>query len=335
MPHLLQCGPEDGLWIPDARGVLRSFVCPAGACSFSRRGCRAPRGRHGGRRLGAVREGRRSLATAATRAPTTVWEIQTSRLRSVGTGKATSMTNPMRRPLKAVLFDLDGTLVDTTYLHTITWWQALHERGRVVPMARIHRAIGMGSDNLLRQVLGTDHDTRDDSEICAAHGRFFAQLHDWVSPTPGARELLQRCAQAGHTVVLASSATRRDLRALRDALDADEAIDVATSSEDADESKPSPDILSVALTKTGVTAGEVVFVGDAVWDVKAFSALRIPCVGLECGGTSAAELREAGAIETWRDPDHLLHGLERSILSSPAFPNFPGIPPSREGPQTF
>jgi HAD superfamily hydrolase (TIGR01509 family) len=224
----------------------------------------------------------------------------------------------MRQRVKAILFDLDGTLVDTTYLHTITWWQALHDRGHVVPMARIHRAIGMGSDKLLGEVLGADHDTRDDPEISAAHGRLFAQWHNQVSPMPGARELLQRCARAGHTVALATSATNRDLQALRDVLDADETIDVATSSQDADQSKPSPDILSAALDRTGVVAGEAVFVGDAVWDVKASSALQIPCVALECGGTSAAELREAGAVETWRDPAHLLQEFDRSILSSTA-----------------
>jgi HAD superfamily hydrolase (TIGR01509 family) len=228
------------------------------------------------------------------------------------------MTSPMRFRVKAVLFDLDGTLVDTTYLHTISWWQALHEHGHTVPMARIHRAVGMGSDKLLGEVLGADHDTGADSEISAAHGRVFAQWHNRVSPLPGARELLQRCAHSGHTVVLASSATNRDLGALRDVLDADEAIDVATSSEDADESKPSPDILSVALDRAGVAAGEAVFVGDAVWDVKASSKVQIPCVGLECGGTSAAELREAGAVETWRDPAHLLQEFDRSILSRPA-----------------
>jgi len=217
-----------------------------------------------------------------------------------------------------VLFDLDGTLVDTTYLHTVTWWQALQEHGHTVPMARIHRAVGMGSDKLLGEVLGADHDTRADSEISEAHGRLFAQWHHRVSPLPGARELLQRCAESGYSVVLASSARNRDLEALRGVLDADEAIDVATSSADAEESKPSPDILSVALDKTGVGAGEAVFVGDAAWDVKASSALQIPCIGLECGGTSAAELREAGAVETWRDPAHLLHEFDRSILSSPA-----------------
>jgi phosphoglycolate phosphatase-like HAD superfamily hydrolase len=224
----------------------------------------------------------------------------------------------MRLQVRAVLFDLDGTLVDTTYLHTVTWWQALDEHGHIVPMARIHRAIGMGSDKLLNEVLGADHDPQADSEISAAHGRLFGQWHHRVSPLPGARELLRRCASEGHTVVLASSATSRDLEALRDVLDTDEAIDVATNSEDADESKPSPDILSVALGIAGVAAGEAVFVGDAAWDVKASSALRIPCVGLECGGTSAAELFEAGAVETWRDPAHLLQGFERSILSSPA-----------------
>lgn len=225
------------------------------------------------------------------------------------------MTSSMRQRVKAALFDLDGTLVDTTYVHTITWWQALHDYGHIVPMARIHRAIGMGADNLLSQVLGAGHDTRDDSEISAAHGRLFAQWHHLVVPTHRARELLQQCAHMGHTVVLASSASRKDLRALRDVLDADQVIDIATRSQDADHGKPSPDVLSVALHQAGVAPDEAVFVGDAVWDVKAASALHIPCIGLECGGTSAVELRDAGAVETWHDPAHLLQEFHQSILN--------------------
>ena len=221
-----------------------------------------------------------------------------------------------RRPVKGVLFDLDGTLVDTTYLHAVTWWQALHQHGHIVPMARIHRAVGMGAAKLLAEVLGPDHDTHDDPGIGAAHDSLFAAWHPLVSPLPGAQELLRRCGQAGLTVVLATSAGKGDLRALRDALDADDAISVATSGEDADESKPSPDILSVALDKAGLQAAEVVFVGDAIWDVQASAALQIPCIGLECGGTSAAELREAGAVETWRDPAKLLEAFDRSILGS-------------------
>jgi len=226
------------------------------------------------------------------------------------------MARRMNGPLRGVLFDLDGTLVDTTYVHTVTWWQALQEHGHVAPMARLHRAVGMGSENLLAQVLGADHDTGPDAEISDAQGRHFAAWHQVIRPLPGARELLRRCRRAGHTVVLATSAKNDDLRALRRALDADDAIDVATSSEDAGESKPSPDILSVALEKAALRAGDVVFVGDAVWDVKASSALQIPCIGLECGGTSAAELRDAGAVETWRDPAELLRGFDASILGS-------------------
>jgi HAD superfamily hydrolase (TIGR01509 family) len=214
------------------------------------------------------------------------------------------------------MFDLDGTLVDTTYLHAVTWWQALQEHGHTVAMARIHRAVGMGGDKLLAEVLGADHDTKDDAGIKSAHSRLFATWHELVSPLPGARELLRRCGHADYSVVLATSAGNRDLRALRDVLDADDAIDFATSAEDADESKPSPDILSIALDKAGLRADEVVFVGDAVWDVKASAPLQIPCIGLECGGTTAAELRDAGAVETWRDPAELLRHFNDSILAS-------------------
>jgi HAD superfamily hydrolase (TIGR01509 family) len=226
------------------------------------------------------------------------------------------MASTMRRLVKGVLFDLDGTLVDTTYLHAVTWWQALQEHGHTVAMARIHRAVGMGADKLLAEVLGADHDTKDDAGIGAAHDRLFAAWHELVSPLPGARELLRRCAHTDYSVVLATSGRNQDLRALRGVLDADDVIDVATSAEDADESKPSPDILSVALDKAALRADEVVFVGDAVWDVRASTALQIPCIGLECGGTTAADLRDAGAVETWRDPAELLRHFNDSILGS-------------------
>ena len=213
-----------------------------------------------------------------------------------------------------MLFDLDGTLLDTAYIHTICWWEALRQYDHVVPMAVIHRAIGMGSDKLLGHVLGMRHDASNDADIAAAHGALFATWYSRICPLPGARDLLARCTALGLVVAIATSSPQRDLDALRKALDADPLIDAVTTSSDADESKPSPDILLAALDRAELSASHVVFVGDSVWDVMASSPLGIRCIGLECGGTSEAELREAGAVEVWRDPADLLHNLDSSVL---------------------
>ena len=218
------------------------------------------------------------------------------------------------KPLAGVLFDLDGTLVDTAYIHTVCWWEAMRQHGQVVPMSVIHRAIGMGSDKLLAHVLGDGHDKSSNSDMVSAHGALFATWHPRLHPLPGAGDLLERCAHLGFTVVIATSSPEHDLAALRRALDADRFIDEVTTSADAQESKPDPDILAAALQRTRLSAQEVVFVGDAVWDVQASAQLGIRCIGLECGGTSNAELRKAGAIEVWKDPLDLLHSIESSVL---------------------
>ena len=222
-----------------------------------------------------------------------------------------SATGPAPR---AVLFDVDGTLVDSSYAHTTCWWQALREHGHVVPMARIHRAIGLGSDRIVGHLLG-DHDESEDDAVIASHAALFAAWHDRLVPTPGARELLRRCHEAGLLVVLSTSAGRRDLEALRRAIDADDVIDEATTSSDAERSKPDPDILEAALERIGIPAQECLFVGDAVWDVEAAGRIGMPCVGVECGGTSAAELRDAGAVGTWSDPADLLAHWSDSPLA--------------------
>lgn len=214
-----------------------------------------------------------------------------------------------------VLFDVDGTLVDTTYLHAVSWWQALRQFELTVPAARIHRAIGMGSDHILDHLLGTDRDRGDDAKISAAHAAIQATYWPALRPTPGARDLLRACAGHGLTVVLASSAEDRELAVLRRVIDADDQISEATTADDVRASKPAPDVIEVALAKTGLAADRTVFVGDAVWDVYACRRAGMPCVGVTCGGTSAAELREAGAVAVYDDPAALLAALDEAILA--------------------
>jgi len=218
--------------------------------------------------------------------------------------------------LAGILFDVDGTLVDTNYLHTVCWWEALRQYGHDVPMARIHRAVGMGSHRLLAHVLGPDHDPAADADLSAAHRTLYRTEWERLTPLPGARNLIRRCASERLRVVLASSAEAEELSALRRALDVDDAITAATSADDADDSKPEPDILQAAMHAAGLDPDRCVLVGDSVWDVKAALKAGVPCVGLECGGTSAGELRGAGAAEVYPDPAALLDRFDESPLSS-------------------
>ncbi|MGH4011228.1 MAG: HAD family hydrolase, partial [Pseudonocardiaceae bacterium] len=170
--------------------------------------------------------------------------------------------------ISAVLFDVDGTLVDTNYLHAVTWWEAFRQYGHHVPMARIHRAIGMGSDKLLYHLLPGDRDRAVDDEVRSAHTALYAPYWSRLRAFDGAADLLRECSHRGLRVVLASSASGREMRALRDALDAEDVVTAATSADDAEESKPAPDILQLALERGGVAPEAAVFVGDTVWDVQ-------------------------------------------------------------------
>ncbi len=214
----------------------------------------------------------------------------------------------------AVLFDVDGTLVDSSYLHTLAWWQAFRQAGHDVPMASIHRSIGMGGDRILDKLLPAGRDQDSDDGIMASHAAVFATFWPALRPLDGARDLLAQCHELGLAVALASSARERDLAVLRATIGADDFIDAATSSADAQESKPAPDILVAALDAIGVPARDAVYVGDAVWDVYAARALGIPAIGLTCGGTSEAELRDAGAVEIHDSPRTLLANLTESAI---------------------
>lgn len=218
--------------------------------------------------------------------------------------------------MSGVLFDVDGTLVDTTYLHAVCWGEALRQRGHHVPMATIRRAIGMSGDLLLDHLLGSDRDHSGDEEISAAHLTLYRQHWGRLDALPGAAALLRRCAASGLKIVLVSSASTEELAALRSALDADDVISLATTSEDAETGKPAPDIVHVALARAGLDAREAVFVGDSVWDGAAAHRAGMRFVGLTCGGTGEGELRDAHAVEVWRDPEALLAGLAASVIAA-------------------
>lgn len=220
--------------------------------------------------------------------------------------------------MPAVLFDVDGTLVDTTYLHTVCWWQAFVEAGHRVASVRIRGAIGMGSDQLLPHLLGHDPDPDEARALSARHDALFRPYWDTLQPTNGAADLVRACAGRGSAVVLASSAKQPELQALRRAINADDAIAAATTADDVSTSKPAPDLVQRALQLAAVPPGEAVYVGDTVWDVAAAHQAGVVCVALTCGGTTLEELRAAGADEVYQDPADLLHQLRGTALSRTA-----------------
>jgi HAD superfamily hydrolase (TIGR01509 family) len=218
----------------------------------------------------------------------------------------------------AALFDVDGTLVDSSYLHTVTWWEALRQYGHELPMSRVHRAIGLGTDKLLDHLLGAQRDQAADDAMDAAHQALYASQWPSLRPLPGARRLLRACAERGWTVVLATSASAREVEVLRRVLDADDAITHDVDADSVETAKPAPDLVERAAERAGVPTGRAVFIGDTAWDVHAAHRAGVPCLGVMTGGWCRAELEEAGAAQVYRDADEIADYLDASLLADPA-----------------
>ena len=214
----------------------------------------------------------------------------------------------------AVLFDIDGSLVDSNFLHVQAWTLAFVDAGHPVDGWRIHRAIGMGSSQLLSALLGDDAD-RLGEQVKQGHTDRYAEMTPLLRAFDDARDLVRAVSDRGAVTVLATSAPPEEVEHLRAVLDLDDVLDAITGGEDVEEAKPEPELVETALKKAGTSADTSVFVGDSVWDVIASARAGVPCVGLLSGGTSAAELTDAGAVAVYDDAAHLLRELDRSPLA--------------------
>jgi HAD superfamily hydrolase (TIGR01509 family) len=217
-------------------------------------------------------------------------------------------------PTRAVFFDIDGTLIDSNYLHVEAWSHAFSDLGLNVDDSQVHHYIGMDSAELLAKLLGDDADEFGD-RAKELHAKYYETLVPRLRLLSGAREILASLSERGVSVVLATSAPESELVHLRELLDAEDSLATVTSGEDVSTAKPDPGIVQVALDRAGSAPQNTIMVGDAVWDIVAAKRANVDCIGVQTGGTSRAELEEAGAIAVYASVAELLESLDDSPLA--------------------
>lgn len=219
-------------------------------------------------------------------------------------------------PIEAVIFDVDGTLIDTVDLHAASWREALHKWGADVPHAEVRYQIGKGSDLLMPVFLPKDVVEKEGEEIEAFRKRIF--MEDYLPrarPFPKVRDLFVRLREQRKRLVLASSAKEDELERYMDLANVRDIIQGATSSSDAEKSKPFPDIFLAALDKVApFTAEQSVVIGDTPYDAEAAGKAGIRAIGMLAGGFPEADLKKAGCVELYWDPADLLEKLDQSLI---------------------
>lgn len=219
--------------------------------------------------------------------------------------------------LQALIFDLDGTLVDTNELHVAAWREVFLRFGRHVEPEALRKQMGKGGDQLMPVFWFKDELARFGEEMQAQRVQLFMQKYlPRAKPFPGVRALFERAKRAGLRIALASSAKKPELEHHVEQLGIGDLIDAGTSADDAEHSKPSPDILQAALARLpGVAAADTVLIGDSPYDAQAARRAGMRCIGVLSGGFGESELLRAGAIAVYRDIADLDRHYEESPLA--------------------
>lgn len=226
------------------------------------------------------------------------------------------MFSRLRAPgasLQTVLLDIDGTLLDSNDAHARAWVAAFAAHGYDVPFDRVRPLIGMGGDKLVPALTGLDGESGEAERMGESRAEFFRERElARLRPTPGARELLVRLRDAGLSLVVATSAQADEVSDLLTQAGVADLIQAASSSDDAERSKPDPDIVRAALRKGGALATRSVMLGDTPYDVEAATRAGVPIIAVRCGGWDTAALD--GAIEVYDDPAELVSRLAESAI---------------------
>jgi HAD superfamily hydrolase (TIGR01509 family) len=216
--------------------------------------------------------------------------------------------------IRAVLLDVDGTLIDSNDAHARAWVDVGEETGHPIRFDEVRWLVGMGGDRVLPRLTGLAEDSAEGAHILERRGEIFRERYlPKLRAFPGTHELLERLRADGRRLVVATSASEDDLSPLLRQAGIEQLIDSAANSDDADTSKPAPDIVEAALDHAGASAADVVMLGDTPYDVKAAQRAGVRIIALRCGGWTDAELR--GAAEIYQDPADLLARYRESLLS--------------------
>jgi HAD superfamily hydrolase (TIGR01509 family) len=216
--------------------------------------------------------------------------------------------------MSIAILDIDGTLVDTNYHHSIAWFRAFVRFDLVLPIWRIHTHIGMGGDQLVESLAGEEVEREHGDDIRGAEGEEYERLIDEVRPVDRARELILAVKERGHQVVLASSAKEPEVDHYLDLLAAREIVDGWTTSADVEATKPAPDLVRAGLERAG-GEGDAVMIGDTPWDVQAAEKAGVPTIAVVTGGFSRQELRDSGAVAVYESVAELERDLESTLLA--------------------
>ena len=216
----------------------------------------------------------------------------------------------------AVILDIDGTLIDSTYHHAVAWHRAFSRHGTPPPLWQVHRAIGMGGDKLVTHVVDEETEERIGDALREGWREEYQKLLPEVGPLPGAAALVAEVAAAGVRVALASSGEPEFAHGAVDMLGIGEHVEVLLTADDVAASKPAPDLLEATLERLdGVE--QAVFVGDTVYDVEAARRVGLSCLTVLTGGFGKAELEAAGAALVASSPEELAQQVWRSHLGRP------------------
>src|SRR5919202_4098138 len=201
--------------------------------------------------------------------------------------------------VRVVILDVDGTLMDTNYLHTEAWARAFEKIGRRTPRAKLHKEVGKGAGLLIEEFID-DEETVE--KIQDLHSEFYEELQGYGHPLPGAKGLISSLKERGYEVWFVTSAKDEELEHHMQELEAEGNIDGVVNSSAVENAKPAPDIFEETLRRADATADETVAVGDAVWDVQAARDAGIRTVAVLSGGAFHKEaLEEAGAMAVYED----------------------------------
>lgn len=216
---------------------------------------------------------------------------------------------------KAAIFDLDGTLLDSVDLHALAWQEALLKFGHEVSFEQVRGQIGKGGDKLVPVFLSDGEQEDHGEELEEWRGsRFKTEYLPLVRPFSAVPDLLQRVREAGLQVAVASSAKKDEVDKYLDIAGITDLVDLKTSSDDVEESKPAPDIFEIVLKKLKLEGADAVAIGDTPYDAEGAAKAGVRTVGVLCGGFTEDELRKAGCAEVYPGPAALLACFERSLL---------------------